>query len=72
VAALADVDAVVIFPRLYVCGRSSAKFVPYVHAKGTDYTARTVPERDEVAAVADEWKSWRPLRHSHSELIRSR
>ena len=43
-AALADVDAVVIFPERDV--RPLIREVrPDVHAKGTDYTAETVPER---------------------------
>lgn len=46
-AALADVDAVVIFPEPDV--RALIRELrPDVHAKGTDYTADTVPERDVV------------------------
>ena len=71
-AALADVDAVVIFPEPDV--RALVREIrPNVHAKGTDYTPETVPERDEVLAsggrveiVGD------PKHHSTSELIRSR
>lgn len=71
-AALTDVDAVVIFPELDV--RAIIRELrPDVHAKGTDYTAETVPERDEVIArggrveiVGD------PKHHSTSEMIRSR
>ena len=48
-AALADVDAVVIFPELDVCALIR-EIHPHVHAKGTDYTAETVPERDVVLA----------------------
>ena len=45
VAALADVDAVVIFPELDV--RALIREIrPDIHAKGTDYTADSVPERD--------------------------
>jgi rfaE bifunctional protein nucleotidyltransferase chain/domain len=48
-AALADVDAVVIFPEPDV--RAIIRELrPDVHAKGTDYTVDTVPERDEVLA----------------------
>ena len=48
-AALADVDAVVIFPEPDV--RALVRELrPDFHAKGTDYTAESVPERDEVAA----------------------
>jgi D-glycero-beta-D-manno-heptose 1-phosphate adenylyltransferase len=72
VAALADVDAVVIFPELDV--RALIREIrPDVHAKGTDYTADTVPERDavleyggRVAIVGD------PKNHSTSDIIRSR
>ena len=71
-AALADVDAVVIFPEPDV--RAIIREIrPDVHAKGTDYTAETVPERDEVIAgggrveiVGD------PKDHSTTEIIRSR
>ena len=72
VAALADVDAVVIFPELDV--RAIIREIrPDVQAKGTDYTADSVPERDavteyggRVAIVGD------PKDHSTSEIIRSR
>jgi len=72
VAALADVDAVVIFPELDV--RALIREIrPDIQAKGTDYTADTVPERDamaehggHVAIVGD------PKDHSTSEIIRSR
>jgi D-glycero-beta-D-manno-heptose 1-phosphate adenylyltransferase len=49
VAALADVDAVVIFPELDVSALIR-EIKPEIHAKGTDYTAETVPEREEVLA----------------------
>ena len=46
-AALADVDAVVIFPEPDV--RALIRELrPDIHAKGTDYTLDTVPERDTV------------------------
>lgn len=46
-AALADVDAVVIFAEKDV--RAIIREIrPDFHAKGTDYTAENVPERDEV------------------------
>src|SRR5271170_4558925 len=72
VAALADVDAVIIFPELDV--RSLIREIrPDIQAKGTDYTADSVPERDtvvenggRVAIVGD------PKDHSTSEIIRSR
>src|SRR5271168_854214 len=72
VAALADVDAVVVFPELDV--RALIREIrPDIQAKGTDYTVDSVPERDavveyggRVAIVGD------PKDHSTSELIRSR
>ena len=72
VAALADVDAVVIFPELDVRA-IICEIRPDVQAKGTDYTADSVPERDavveyggRVAIVGD------PKDHSTSEIIRTR
>jgi len=72
VAALADVDAVVIFPELDV--RALIREIrPDIQAKGTDYTVETVPERDAVAeyggrvAIVGDAKD-----HSTSEIIRSR
>jgi rfaE bifunctional protein nucleotidyltransferase chain/domain len=70
VAALADVDAVVIFSEPDV--RALVRELrPDIHAKGTDYTAETVPERDvveecggRVAIVGD------PKDHSTSDLLR--
>lgn len=70
-AALADVDAIVIFPDCDV--RALIREMrPEIHAKGTDYTADTVPERDtvlecggRVEIVGD------PKNHSASEIIRS-
>lgn len=69
-AALADVDAVVIFTEPDV--RPLIREIkPDIHAKGTDYTEQSVPERDEVTAyggrvaiVGD------PKDHSSSELLR--
>jgi len=49
VAALADVDYVVIFPDATV-ERLLDTLRPDVHCKGTDYTVDTVPERDIVRA----------------------
>jgi rfaE bifunctional protein nucleotidyltransferase chain/domain len=72
VAALADVDAVVIFPELDV--RSLIREIrPDIQAKGTDYTIDSVPERDAVAeyggrvAIVGDAKG-----HSTSEILRSR
>jgi rfaE bifunctional protein nucleotidyltransferase chain/domain len=72
VAALADVDAVVIFSELDV--RALIREIrPDIQAKGTDYTMDSVPERDavaeyggRVAIVGD------PKNHSTSEIIRTR
>ena len=72
VAALADVDAVVIFSELDV--RALIREIrPDIQAKGTDYTLDSVPERDavaeyggRVAIVGD------PKNHSTSEIIRTR
>lgn len=71
-AALAGVDAVVIFPELDV--RAIIQEIrPDIHAKGTDYTADSVPEADVVKSyggcvqiVGD------PKDHSTSKIIRSR
>ena len=68
-AALADVDAVVIFDENDV--RALVREIrPDVHAKGTDYTADNVPERDtviecggRVEIVGD------PKDHSATEMI---
>ena len=71
VAALAGVDAVVIFPELDV--RAIIREIhPDIQAKGTDYTEESVPERDtviecggRVAIVGD------PKDHSSSQLLRA-
>lgn len=68
-AALSAVDAVVIFPEDDV--RALVREIhPNIHAKGTDYTEQSVPERDEVerhggrvAIVGD------PKDHSSSEML---
>jgi len=72
VAALGDVDAVVIFPELDV--RALIREIrPDIQAKGTDYTVDSVPERDAVAeyggrvAIVGDSKN-----HSTSEILRSR
>ena len=71
VAALREVDYVVIFPEPNV-DALLAELRPDVHAKGTDYTADTVPERAtaeqlgiRVAIVGD------PKEHSTRELLQS-
>jgi rfaE bifunctional protein nucleotidyltransferase chain/domain len=72
IAALADVDAVVIFPERDV--RALIREVrPNIHAKGTDYTAATVPERDAVAECGGRVEIvGDPKTHSATEIIRSR
>ena len=69
-AGLADVDAVVIFSEPDV--RALVRDIrPDIHAKGTDYTVDSVPERDtviecggRVAIVGD------PKDHSTSDMLR--
>ncbi len=69
-AALSDVDAVVIFSE--PDARALIREIrPDIHAKGTDYTAESVPERDvviecggRVEIVGD------PKNHSSSEILR--
>lgn len=71
-AALSDVDAVVIFPEPDV--RALVREIrPDIQAKGTDYTADSVPERNtviecggRVEIVGD------PKDHSATEIIRTR
>jgi rfaE bifunctional protein nucleotidyltransferase chain/domain len=72
VAALADVDAVVIFPERDV--RAIIREIhPDIQAKGTDYTEDSVPERDVVAEYGGRVKIvGDPKGHSTSEIIRSR
>lgn len=70
-ASLSDVDAVMVFAENDV--RAVIREIrPDFHAKGTDYSAETVPERDEVEAcggkvviVGD------PKDHSATEIIRA-
>jgi rfaE bifunctional protein nucleotidyltransferase chain/domain len=69
-AALTDVDAVVVFDAPDV--RDLIRLIrPDIHAKGTDYTAENVPERDvviacggQVAIVGD------PKDHSSTEMLK--
>jgi D-glycero-beta-D-manno-heptose 1-phosphate adenylyltransferase len=72
VAALADVDAVVIFPELDV--RAIIREIrPDIQAKGTDYTADSVPERDAAAEYGGRVEIvGDPKDHSTTEIIRSR
>lgn len=71
VAALAAVDYVIVFDEPNVEALLAA-LRPHVHAKGTDYTPDTVPERDtaarlgvRVAIVGD------PKQHSTRDLFAS-
>lgn len=50
VASLRDVDYVVIFPEVDVAALLE-ELRPDVHAKGTDYTSETVPERQTSARL---------------------
>jgi D-glycero-beta-D-manno-heptose 1-phosphate adenylyltransferase len=72
VAALGDVDAVVIFPERDV--RPIIREIrPDIQAKGTDYTADSVPERDAIAQYGGRVEIvGDPKDHSTSEIIRSR
>jgi rfaE bifunctional protein nucleotidyltransferase chain/domain len=72
VAALTDVDAVVIFPELDV--RAIIRDIrPEIHAKGTDYTVDSVPERDAVMQYGGRIEIVGDSKdHSTSEIIRSR
>jgi len=71
VAALADVDAVVIFPELDV-GAIIREIRPEIHAKGTDYTADSVPEREVVAECGGRVEIVGDAKdHSTSEIIDS-
>ena len=71
-AALSDVDAVIIFSERDV--RALVREIrPDIHAKGTDYTAESVPELEtviecggRVEIVGD------PKDHSATEIIRTR
>ncbi len=71
-AALADVDAVVVFTERDV--RALIREIrPDFHAKGTDYTTGNVPERDDVEAVGGRVVIvGDPKDHSVSEIIGSR
>jgi rfaE bifunctional protein nucleotidyltransferase chain/domain len=70
-AALADVDAVVVFPENDV-RPIIREICPDFHAKGTDYTVESVPEGDEVKAcggrvvIVGDAKD-----HSATEIIRT-
>jgi rfaE bifunctional protein nucleotidyltransferase chain/domain len=70
IAALSCVDAVVVFPepdpRALI-----RELHPDVQVKGTDYTAESIPERDEVLAYGGRVAiAGDPKDHSTSELLR--
>jgi rfaE bifunctional protein nucleotidyltransferase chain/domain len=71
-AALSDVDAVIIFPERDV--RALVREIrPDVQAKGTDYTAESVPERETVVECGGRVEIvGDPKDHSASEIIRNR
>ena len=70
VASLEAVDLVTIFDEPTVTELLLA-IRPDIHAKGTDYTEETVPERDVVAAFGGRVRIvGDPKDHSTSELIR--
>ena len=68
--ALEAVDAVIIFDELDV--RNLIQLLrPDIHAKGTDYTKESVPERDTVIACGGRVEIvGDPKEHSTTELIR--
>jgi D-glycero-beta-D-manno-heptose 1-phosphate adenylyltransferase len=70
-AAMADVDAVVIFSEPDV--RDLIRELrPEIHAKGTDYTVATVPERNEVLAYGGRVEIvGDPKAHSSTDIIAS-
>ena len=69
VGALADVDAVVLFPETDV--RALIREIrPDIQVKGTDYTAENVPERDTVVECGGRVEIvGDPKQHSSSKLI---
>ena len=72
VAALEGVDAVVIFSELDVRA-IIGEIRPDIQAKGTDYTADSVPERDAVTEYGGRVEIVGDAKdHSTSEIIRSR
>src|SRR6202035_277099 len=72
IAALSDVDAVIIFPERDV--RALVREIrPDVQAKGTDYTAENVPERETVVECGGRVEIvGDPKDHSATEIIRNR
>jgi rfaE bifunctional protein nucleotidyltransferase chain/domain len=71
-SALADVDAVVIFPEKDV-RPLIRELRPDIQAKGTDYTVDSVPEGDVVRSYGGRVEIvGDPKNHSATEIIRSR
>jgi D-glycero-beta-D-manno-heptose 1-phosphate adenylyltransferase len=72
IAALAAVDAVVVFSELDV--RALVREIhPNIQAKGTDYTRESVPERDVVEECGGRVEIVGDAKnHSTSEIIRTR
>lgn len=71
-AALADVDSVVVFSELDVRPLIS-EIRPDIHAKGTDYTPESVPEGDLVRAYGGRVEIVGDAKnHSTTELLRTR
>jgi D-glycero-beta-D-manno-heptose 1-phosphate adenylyltransferase len=70
-AALADVDAVVVFPEPDV--RAVIREIrPDIHAKGTDYTQQNVPEREVVSECGGRVEIVGDAKHhAVSEIIRA-
>jgi D-glycero-beta-D-manno-heptose 1-phosphate adenylyltransferase len=69
-AGLADVDAVVIFSEPDVRALIR-EIVPDIHAKGTDYTPESVPERDTLIECGGRVEIVGDAKtHSASEIIR--
>jgi rfaE bifunctional protein nucleotidyltransferase chain/domain len=70
VAALRSVDAVVLFSQDTVA-EVLDQLRPEIHAKGTDYTPETVPEREAVAAYGGRTViTGDPKDHHSSEFLR--
>jgi D-glycero-beta-D-manno-heptose 1-phosphate adenylyltransferase len=68
-AALRDVDHVVLFDD-DTADRLVARLRPHVHAKGTDYTEDSVPERASVRAIGGQVAiAGDPKQHSTRDLI---
>lgn len=68
-AALRDVDHVVLFDD-DTADRLVARLRPHVHAKGTDYTEDSVPERASVRAIGGQVAiAGDPKHHSTRDLI---